>query len=373
MKLNKVLIFYISANSGHQSAAMAIEAAIGIIDKRGKRLAIDYLRYSNPIINKLVIKAYHSILKRTPEIWDYLYDNPRVKKKTTRLIDLAHKLNSAKIHRLIKWYKPDIIVCTQAFPCIAMADYKRRRKSNIPIVGIITDYGVHSYWADKDVDLYIVSTEKEKSRLIKLGIRKCRIDVLGIPVNPRFYEPLDKVELKWQFGMEKGKPIILIMGGSKGMISMEKIVNALIKLSLDFYLVVICGTNKSLHRKLAKIQKRTGFPMQVYGYVRDIEKFMSLSDIMITKPGGLTITEALIKRLPMIIVNPIPGQEAKNTEFLNRHNTAVQAKDAKDVAGYIKKFITNPAELSRFRERLFNLSKPHALFDIARRIIYWDN
>ena len=371
MNLNRILIFYISVNSGHQIAAMAIEDAIRILDRSVETLNINHFRYTNPVLAQLIMKTYHGILKRTPEIWDYLYDNPNVKDKTGKLRNLVHKLNTIKLRRLIEWYKPELIVCTQAFPCVAMAEYKRSRKVDIPIVGIVTDYGVHSYWVDADVDLYVVPTEESKERLVELGVSGSRVEVLGIPVNPRFYVPLDQDKVRCRLGIDGAKPVVLIIGGGQGMISMEEIVRYLAKLPLEFYLIVVCGTNKSLRKKLEEVQERLRLPMQIYGYVTNIEEFMSIADIMITKPGGLTITEALVKRLPMVIVNPIPGQEAKNTEFLIRHKAAIMAKDARDVARHVGDLISSPSELERLKQRMSSLSKPKAAFDIAQRIIYW--
>ena len=352
-------------------AAMAIEEAIRILDRSVETLNINHFRYTNPVLAQLIMKTYHSMLKRTPEIWDYLYDNPNVKDKTAKLRDLVHKLNTIKLRRLIDWYKPEIIVCTQAFPCVAMAEYKRKFKVDIPIVGIITDYGVHSYWVDADVDLYIVPTEELKNRLVELGVSNNKIEILGIPVNPRFYVPLNEESIRQRLGIDEGKPVVLIMGGSRGMISMEEIIDYLAKLPLEFYPIVVCGANKTLRKRLEKMQRKFKIPLQIYGYVRNIEEFMSIADIMITKPGGLTVTEALVKRLPMVIVNPIPGQEVKNTDFLISHKAAIKAKDPRDVARHIGDLISSPDELNYFRQRMSNLCKPQAAFDIAQRIIYW--
>lgn len=352
-------------------AAMAIEDAIRILDRSMETLNINHFRYTNPVLAQLIMKTYHGMLKRTPEVWDYLYDNPNVKDKTAKIRDLVHKLNTIKLHRLIEWYKPEIIVCTQAFPCVAMAEYKRSRKVDIPIVGVITDYGVHSYWVDEDIDLYIVPTKESKERLVELGASSSRIEVLGIPVNPRFYVPLAEGKIKLQLGIDGAKPVVLIMGGSRGMISMDEIVEYLAKLPLEFHLIVICGANKSLRKKLEKMKTQFRLPIQVHGYVTNIEEFMSIADIMVTKPGGLTVTEALVKRLPMVIVNPIPGQETKNTEFLIRRKAAIKAKDARDVARRVGELISSSGELKEFRERISDLSRPQAAFEIAQRIIYW--
>lgn len=354
-------------------AAMAIEDSIRTLNRSIETLNINHFRYTNPVLAQVIMKTYHEMLKRRPELWDYLYDNDNVREKTKKFRTLLHKLNSAKLRRLMEWYRPDIIVCTQAFPCVAMAEYKRINGNNIPVVGVVTDYGVHSYWVDPDVDLYIVPTQVELERLVGLGIDRDRIEVIGIPISPRFCTPLDNKKLRSKLGIEGTKPVVLIMGGSQGMISMDEIVRYLAKLPLDMHLVVVCGVNKELYKGLEKLRPRIKVRMNLYGYINHIEELMSISDIIITKPGGLTITEALAKRLPMVILNPIPGQETKNAEFLIKNNAAVQALDARDVARRVGDLISNPVTLRQMKQSISNISRPQAAFDIARRIIQWDD
>lgn len=372
MPINRALLFYISVNSGHQMAAMAVEESIRALDKNVETLNINHFRYTNPVLAQVIMKTYHEMLRHRPELWDYLYDNDNVREKTKKFRTLLHKFNSVKLHRLIEWYKPDIIISTQAFPCVAMAEYKRMNGNNIPVVGVITDYGVHSYWVDPDVDLYVVPTETERGRLIDLGINEDRIEILGIPVSPRFSVPLDNKKLRYKFGIDTKRAVVLVMGGSQGMISMDEIVRYLSKLPLEIHLIVVCGVNRQLFKKLQKIQPRLKMPMNLYGYINNIEELMSVSDLIITKPGGLTITEALVKKLPMVIINPIPGQEAKNTDFLIRNKAAVKALDARDVARRVGDLVSNPNTIRQMKQSISNICRPSAAFDIARTVIEWN-
>lgn len=359
---------------------MAIEDSIRILDKTIETLNINHFRYTNPVLAQFIMKTYHSILKRAPELWDYLYDNPNIKEKTKRFRSLLHKLNSAKINRLIEWFKPDIIVCTQALPCVAMAEYKRIHKKGIPVVGVVTDYGVHSYWVDPDVDLYMVPIQEAKDKLISLGIKKDRIDITGIPISPRFCVPLDNNKLREKFGIDNRCPVVLMMGGSRGMISMDEIIKYLAKLPLEMHLLIVCGTNKLLHKRLEKSQPkllethhRSKIHIHLYKYINNVEEFMSVADIIVTKPGGLTTTEALSKGLPMVIINPIPGQEAMNTEFLIKNGAALLAKDAMDAARQIGNLITNQTILRKMKQNISNIAKPNAAFKIAEKVINWNN
>ena len=353
-------------------ASMAIEDGIRILDRNIETLNINYFRYTNPVLSRVIMKTYHGMLKRRPELWDYLYDNDSVKTKTLKFRNVLHKLNSAKLKKLIGWYKPDIIVCTQAFPCVAMAEYKRIQCENIPIVGVVTDYGVHSYWVDPAVDLYIVPTEDTKKRLLDLGVKDEKVKIIGIPVSPKFCMPLDRKRLRAKFGIDNSKPVALLMGGSQGMISMDEIVMQLVKLPVDMHLLVVCGVNKKLFKRLNRIRKKHKVNMHLYGYINNIEELMSVSDFIITKPGGLTVTESLAKGLPMIIINPIPGQEAMNTEYLIRKNAALKAKDVNDLVRHVENLINNPESLKQLKQAALGLSRPTSALEIAEKVIFWN-
>lgn len=354
-------------------ASMAIEDGIRLLDKNVETLNINYFKYTNPVLAGLIMKTYHGMLKRKPELWDYLYDNDDVKEKTAKFRKMLHKFNSVKLRKLIDWYKPDIIVCTQAFPCVAMAEYKRINHCDIPVVGVVTDYGVHSYWADTNVDLYIVPNQEGRDKLIELGIDGGKIHIVGIPILPKFCTELDAKKLRKNFGVNNGNPISLVMGGSQGMVSMDDIVKNIIRLPLDMHLIVVCGVNKALYKKLQKIRTRHKMHMHLYSYVNNIEELMSVSDLIITKPGGLTVAESLAKGLPIIIINPLPGQEAKNTEFLVRHNAAIKATDSRDVARRVSDLISNPGILTGMKQSISNLARPRAALEIAERLINWHN
>lgn len=350
-------------------ASSAVEEGIRSLNCNIDTLNINYFRYTNPVIADVIMRTYHGMLRKRPELWDYLYDNNNVKEKTTRFRNILYKINSAKLRKLVDWYNPDVIVCTQAFPCVAMAEYKRTQNIDIPIVGVVTDYGVHSYWADKDVDLYIVPNQEGKDKFTALGIDKTKIEIISIPILSKFYLPLDNKKLRYKFGLDNGESVVLIMGGSQGMVSMDKIVRQLIRLPLNLHLIIVCGENRVLYKKMEAIGRKYKVNMHLYQYIDNIDELMTISDLIITKPGGLTITESITKGLPIIIINPIPGQETKNTEYLVSKNVAVKAGDERDVARHVGDLLTNPALLKDMKTAITNLSKPKTAVEIAEKII----
>ena len=258
--MKKVLIFYISKNSGHYHAASAIEK--GLNEESTDPLEIEKingLNYTNPILGKIINRAYMEVIKNKPEIWEHIYDNPNFLQKTAKARKALHKFNMTKVKKLLDFHAPDIVFCTQAFPCGMVADYKRTSGKDFPLVGVLTDYAPHSYWLYDEVDYYIVPAREIGEVLEEKGISRNRIKPLGIPVDPKFREKHDAREIKRTLGLEEGLPTVLIMGGTQGLGSMEGVAESLL---LDkkhkYQLLVVAGSNEKLYKRLNKLSEKEG-------------------------------------------------------------------------------------------------------------------
>lgn len=364
-----VLILYISLSSGHHKAAQAIEKGIRILNKDINVFAINSFNYTNPILEKIINKTYLGIIKNRPEVWEYLYDNPKVIKRTHRLKDLIHKYNSGRLKKLIDEFLPDVIVCTQAFPCGMVADYKKSFACSIPLVGVLTDFAPHSYWIYDEVNFYCVPSEYTARKLSLSGVSTQRIKVSGIPIDPAFALRQDRPTILTQIGLDTKLPTILVMGGGQGLGPIKEIVWQLNKIRASLQLIILAGTNKRLfnwlNSKLRYLKKK----VLIYSYVDNVHTLMRSSDIVITKPGGLTSAEAMSQGLPIVIINPIPGQEVNNARFLLGEGVAVKAQDVEDIRLLIEELIANPYKLSQMQERAFQCAKPNAAMDIAKLLI----
>ena len=257
---------HISNISGHRSASLAIEKSLREIDGGVQIKCIDGINYTSPVLEKLISKTYMSVIKRVPRLWDYLYDNKDVLRKVKRIRALIHRLKDKKIRRLFNSFKPDIVVCTQAFPCGMVADYKRRHNLKIPLVAVLTDYAAHGYWLSDFVDLYVVPTPEIKQRLIQRGIAARRLKVLGIPVDIKFSKQGNREQAYRKLGLDSSLPVILIMGGGQGLGPIKEIVFALDKLTTPSQLIVVCGTNKNLYRWLKKHESLFNKPAAIIRY-----------------------------------------------------------------------------------------------------------
>ena len=369
MPATRIGLMYISEISGHHSATLAIEEAIKTLQPDAQILNINAFNYTNPVSERIVNSIYMGVIKRTPRLWDYLYDNPSVVKKIEKIKNSIHRFNSPKFKRLFDEFRPDVVACTQAFPCGMVAEYKKNYNSKIPLVAVLTDYVPHSYWVYDDIDYYIVPSDEVASRLYKKGVPLGKIKTFGIPFNLRFNNNIPRDEAMKNLGLNPDMPTVLIMGGGQGLGPIKTIARSIDKIKLDFQEIIVCGANKNLYRSLKKKVKKYRKNILLFGYSDNIDTLMGISDLIITKPGGITTAEALTKRLPMIIVKPIPGQETNNTAYLTRQHAALKVDRPEEVYAVIEDLLQNPNKLNRMRESASRIAKPNASVDTARLLL----
>ena len=367
-KLN-VLLVYITKVSGHRQATVAIQHSLRQLDPDVDIDAVNGFGYTYPILEQVVNKAYMGIIKRTPKVWDYLYDNPNIFKNSQSIKNFLHKTSHKKLAKLLDEYKPDVVVCTQAFPCGMFADYKKSHNLKFRLLGVLTDYAPHSYWINDGVDYYIVPSNEAKERFISKGVNPDSIKVYGIPIRNKFASQLDKKPIAERCGLDVRVPTVLIMGGGQGLGPIKSIVKGLLDITMNLQIIVLTGVNKKLIDKLEKFKKKTTKKLLIYEYVTNVDELMELATLIITKPGGMTTSECLAKGLPMVIVNPIPGQEMRNTDFLLNKGIGVRIDKTKDIAEEIELLLKSPERLAAMRQAAYAHAKPHAALDIAHLIL----
>ncbi len=365
---NRVLLFYLTENSGHHRAALALQEALQAARGVDAQL-VNTLRLTHPFLENIVLSTYVGMLKSAPEVWDYLYDNHKVKQRIELFQKLVHKVKAHKLMRLLSEHAPAVLVCTQAFPCGLIADCKQEKNLQTPLIAVITDYMAHAYWVYDQVDLYIVPSEDARDQLLSYGVSKDKVRVLGIPISPTFNHRPDPHAIKRKFGFSGALPMVLIMGGGRGLGPIERVVEELDGVDVPFEMLALTGTNRRLEsclkRKRKWMQKRLG----VQGHVSDVASLMAVSDVLISKPGGLTISEAMASTLPVILLDPLPGQEARNARFLLRNKACVLADTARDAAGQVRHWLKNPRLLEQARENIRRLRRPNAAEWIAQEIV----
>lgn len=365
----RVLAMYITAQSGHYQAARALEQAIRSVNPAAETLTIDAFQYLNPVLARIVDRMYLSVIQNAPEIWDYLYDNPKVVHRSDSFRKLLHRYDSPRLHGLLEDFRPDVIACTQAFPCGLVADFKEEQDLSTPLYGILTDFSPHTYWVHSQVNGYVVPAGESRQWLLDRQVEPDRVWVFGIPIDPAFAESPDVQAIRRRLQLAPEAPVILLMGGGQGLGPIVEVVEQMDRIHQDFQLLAIAGTNESLYHKLITRAPALKHPMQVFGHVDFVADLMSVSSFIITKTGGLTTSEALAKGLPILALEPIPGQETKNAAFLVKEKAACLVKDFRQLALSVQQLLDHPNELAALAANARRLGKPQAALDAARLVV----
>lgn len=299
----KVCIFYTAAvGSGHKRCAQIIEKEFDNV------VLVDALKESNWVLDYLVSHGYSFMLRYIPKFYKKIYVNEkRLLNRFKSAKKLFFYLCSIRFNKIIEREKPDVVICTQAFPCGVLSMFK----GNYKLVSVITDFHLNSSWTSKNVDAYAVSCYEVRDELIHEGIDPAKIKVTGIPTN--------------SYKKTKGE-LVLIMGGGAGLGDLEKVANLVSK---RFKTKVLVGNNKELFKRLKD-------KFDVSGYVNNIEEYYAQSFVAITKPGGLTCSELINMQIPIIMLDPLPGQEEKNADFLIRNKVAIKLDKIEDLVSIIE-------------------------------------
>ncbi len=365
-----ILVLYITERSGHHSAALAIKKGFEVKDPQSKVICVNAFKYAFPFAERLIHRIYLAVIQKFPIIWESMYDNPMLVGGSRGIKKWIHHLAIKRLISLIKRFEPGAILCTQAFPCGIVAEYKKACRSNIPLIGVLTDFAPHSFWVYDEVDAYVVPCNETKDMLTGKGVAEEKIKVLGIPIDPKFAMPLDRKELFANFGLNPEIPVVMVMGGSHGLGPIKEVLHTLDNGPRPLQIIVVCGINVRLYNWVIA----TAFKNRVltFKFSDAIDRLMTLSSLIITKPGGITTAEALAKQLPMIILNPIPGQEARNTQVLLKNGAALKVDRSNELLPAIEKVLEKPREgggiLSIFNQR-HDLSRPDSSVEIAEFVL----
>jgi len=374
-KLNRVLILSVTVGAGHMRTAEAVKKAALSANPGAEVVILDTFRYASPFLERVVLGTYMEMLKMSPVIYGYLYrqaehGRPLSGRGKTEFNRILNILAAPRLVKYIGDFKPESIICTHPFPLGIVSYMKKKGTFKGPVFGVITDYTIHSFWIFPEVDYYIVGSEKLVDQCVDYGIAPQQVCPTGIPINPEFGVRCDKRKLKEQLGLDPELPAILLMGGGLGMGPLESSLKTLGD-SMDYQLICVAGSNKTLHEKLSRVAQSLSCLVKVYGFVENIHQLMAASDFMVGKAGGLTCAEAMAQALPIFIIDPLPGQEERNTEFMTAAGAGVRVEE-KNLTGVIQSCLAEPDKIKKMAEAAAALGKPDAARDavdfIARAI-----
>ncbi len=361
----RIIIFHINEFGGHSKAAQNLKEAFFYKKPNLDVVNLNGLGYFYPRGEKVVDFIYSITIKHVPRLWGKAYDRKKVLKTLTPYRKLVNRFAFGKLDDFIKTNNPKCIVATQAFPCGLVADFKQRSGLKVPLVGIVTDYYPHRFWVHPCVDIYVVACKEAKEVLVREGVDEKKIKILGIPISVKFLTTYPKKQIIAKLGFIEGMNSILIMGGGLGLGPIKIVAQQLDELDFEFQIIVVCGKNKKLYESMIKIEKDFKKPIFIFGYTESIHKIMDFADIIITKGGGITISEALAKGLSMIITKPIPGQEERNVKHLLKNNAIIKADSANEIVRHVYNLFNDKKEMYSLRENAKNIS----LIDSSLRIV----
>ena len=352
-----LLILTVTAGHGHNQTAKAIS---DYAESHGHNAPVlDAIEYINPLLKDTLNKAYLFSTSVSPKAYGTLYtiaENKEVNDWVLSPQNVTTTLVSKKIVKFIKDLKPDAIICTHVFAALMVSKLKEQG-INAPTYGIVTDYTLHPYWNETNIDYYVIPNEFLSYQTVLKGIKKEKILPFGIPIHSKFSSKMDKALAREILNLEN-KPTILMMSGSMGYGNMLKLLESVCSVPFDFQVVTVCGNNKSLKKKI----DNKVFEKKIYnlGFTDKVDTLMDAADIIVTKPGGLTVSESLAKELPMVLTNPIPGHEFRNREFLVNMGAGVADSKTYFLDEIIAQLFENPKRLEIMKESIRLIKKPDA-------------
>jgi processive 1,2-diacylglycerol beta-glucosyltransferase len=370
--LKRVLLLSASAGAGHVRAAQAIEKAFNQSASAEEVRHLDVLHYTNKVFRHLYSKAYIDLVNKMPEVPGWMYDKLDKPWKNERRRLALDKLNTRPLVKLLREYQPDFIICTHFLPAeiVSWLRAKERLLSRQAIV--VTDFDVHAMWLVHHYEHYFVAVDEARAYLEVLGIPVAKITVTGIPIDPVFAEKKRKHEMRQKHQLEPDRTTILLSAGGFGVGSVEALIEALKPLRSRAQIVAICGRNEELRQRLAKSAARTkadqNLLIKPVGYTHDMDEYMTASDLVLGKPGGLTTSEALSKGLAFVIVDPIPGQEERNSDHLLEQGVAIRCNNLPILSYKIDRLLEDPQRVSRMQASSKRLGRPSAAQEIVKRV-----
>lgn len=381
------------------SAANAIKNYLS--DFASDVIVLDTIEYINPILNKTITEGYEYLAKKRPSIYKVMYKTAN-KEKIMKAITKVNSLISKKLIPLMNEYNPDVIITTHPFSTEMVSRLKGSGKIKAPIVCIMTDYAPHRTWINDNVDAYVVANDEMIKSMYSMGVPYWKVYPYGIPIDEGFYERKDKKIVLREMGLNPNLPTLLIMAGSFGVKNILEIYKEILEICIDFQIIVITGRNEQLYDSIDRVvhgekeKKETAFETvcrfgyllkssfsKLYGknknenisgskkfrdihkkntriiyFTKEVDKYMQAADLIITKPGGLTITEALACNIPMAIFDAIPGQEDENADFLVNKNMAIRLEKGEKGAAAVKELLEcgGKLELMKLSCRTFDKS-----------------
>lgn len=357
----RILLLSERFGAGHTQAAHALAVSLRKLSPHVQTRVMELGSFLNPKTAPLIIEAYRKTVLIQPKLVGFMYKT-QYNRSLNRLTTMAlHRVFYTHAMSVMRQLKPDMIVCTHPIPS-AVISRLRRLGLNVPLCTVITDYDAHAAWVSPAVNRYFVSTPEVKEKLEMHGVSSDSIQVTGIPVHPNFWEPHDgtgKSSIRARFGL-KDMPTVLVMGGGWGMMDSAQSTELLTRWRKDVQFIFCIGNNDKLRRRMLENPRFQHENIHLMGYTKEVDQLMDVSDLLVTKPGGITCTEALAKGIPMLFYQPLPGQEEENCHYFTAKGYGEPIESAHTITKWMNLLVHHYDEVSACRsEHEQNASRYH--------------
>ncbi len=367
-----VLVLSASVGAGHLRAAQAVELALRELRPEAHVRNVDVLEMTNSLFRRLYGKAYVDLVNRAPHVLGYFYDlldkpSKSGRHRGDRLRLALEKLNLRAFIRFLKEEPCDLVINTHFLPAEIIASLRRKRQLAVPQVTVTTDFETHRLWVNTPCDHYFTATEEGARYLEHWGVPTADVSVTGIPIHPAFRQPKDRSICRSRHGLSEDRPVVLQLAGGFAVGPVAAWLKALLAVERPLQLVVVAGHNDAARKQLQSIKAPERHRVQVLGFTDQIDEYLAAADLVVSKPGGLTTSEVLARGTVMVIVNPIPGQESRNSDFLLEQGAAIKVNNPASLAYKVGSLLDDPKRLYNLRANSARLGRPRAALDVVAR------
>jgi processive 1,2-diacylglycerol beta-glucosyltransferase len=366
----RVLLLSASSGAGHLRAAQALEQAFSA---RGDYVVehVDSMKYASKLFQSLYHKTYISLANRAPELLGVLYDRTDQPWNDPRPRLAMDRLNVQPMIRMLKRVQPDLCIATHFLPGEILAWLIAKKKLRTRNAIVVTDYDVHALWLCQTVDRYYVALPESDEYMAAIGVPREKLRITGIPVDPLFAKPADRNAVRKHLGLDPSAPIVLAAAGGEGVGPIEELVRGLLELRRPWQIVAIAGKSEKMRERLEALSRQAGSLLGgaprlcPIGFTTEMDQYMAAANLLVGKAGGLTTSEALARALPMVLIEPIPGQEERNADHLLEAGAAIRCNNLPVAAWKVATLLDDPARLRQMQEAARRMARPCAAADIA--------
>lgn len=368
----RVLLLHASVGTGHRRAAEALAASFAR-RQPGEVRVEDVLDHTPRLFRVAYARSYLELTDRAPLVWGYFYTqsnvDPNLAEFTNNLRKLVESIGTNGLKDLLRAFLPEVIICTHFLPMELLVRYRRSAQLLQPIYCVVTDYAAHTFWTYTEIDGYFVGDRQTGQQLIARGVSPQQVYVTGIPVDPAIAEPKDPVETRIRRGLPVEGRVLTLFGGGVDDDHVRVIVQGLRQSQVEATLVVVAGRNPTLAEHLADLGSTPRLHIQVHGFIDFVDDLIVASDLVITKAGGLIVSEVLARSVPLVVIDPIPGHEEWNADYVVSSGAGAQLRMAESVPATVERLLAQPQILAAMRDCAHSVARPRAAIDIAEKVI----